>query len=541
MGWCLLLGLLAGLAFIPSYVVVHLFLSSSPAPVRYFVTGSLATFVAAVCLVGRLSETQIHQQLALRPASARHLLLVVFLAPPLALLSTEAANGATRFFPSGISETATTDPAAPPSARVGLPGWEEMVREMARQPWWLILLAGCLLPALGEEAFCRGFLGRGLVARYGPVLGVLLTSLLFGLLHIDPVHACATAVGGIGLHVVYLTTRSLWAPILLHALHNALMFAETRLAQDTHLDLTGQYEAPHLAPSLVLAAAAAVSLLFFLFYRTRTRWLRPDGEEWSPGYVSAEMPPPGVEATACLARPGRGPLLGVAAGYLAFAGVALSHAFPGTPRGAWGYVERGNQHLKRGELDDAIADYTEAIRLVPNDPSAYFNRGLARFNKGQHAEALPDFDRAIELDPKMADAYLYRGMARHNLRRHDKALADYSQALRLDPEEVLAYTNRARIRFSRQDLDGALADLDEALRRKPVADTLVLRGHLHLRKDAADKAIRDFTEAIRTEPRNAVAFYLRGFAYQARGEDARALDDFKEAARLDPNVAKRFE
>ena len=92
-----------------------------------------------------------------------------------------------------------------------------------------------------------------------------------------------------------------------------------------------------------------------------------------------------------------------------------------------------------------------------------------------------------------------------------------------------------------ENLDGALADLDEALRRKPVADTLVLRGEVYLHKDAADKAIRDFTEAIRMEPRNAVAFYLRGFAYQARGEDARARDDFKEAARIDPDVAKRFQ
>src|SRR5262249_23795443 len=152
------------------------------------------------------------------------------------------------------------------------------------------------------------------------------------------------------------------------SLHNALVFAGMRLAQDADFDLTGQYDAPHLPPSSLLAAGAAVLLLFFLFYRTRTRWLLPGGGERSPGYGTAEMPPAGVEAVARSLWPDRVTLLAGAVGYLAFAGVAVYHTAPGDPRSAWGYNERGNRHLDRGEFDDAIADYTEAIRLAPKDP-----------------------------------------------------------------------------------------------------------------------------------------------------------------------------
>jgi len=60
-------------------------------------------------------------------------------------------------------------------------------------------------------------------------------------------------------------------------------------------------------------------------------------------------------------------------------------------------------------------------------------------------------------------------------------------------------------------------------------------------QDAPDEAVRDLTEAIRLEPGNAEAFYLRGFAFRARGDDARARDDFQEASRLDPDIAKRFQ
>jgi tetratricopeptide (TPR) repeat protein len=386
---------------------------------------------------------------------------------------------------------------------------------------------------LGEEAFCRGFLGRGLVARAGPALGVLLTALLFGLLHIDPVRVCATAVLGVGLHVAYLSARSLWAPVLLHALHNGLVFAATRLAQDADLDLTGQYDAAHLAPSLVVTAGVAVLLLFVLFYRTRTRWLLPDGGEWSPGYVTAEMPPASVEAVARPRRAGQAAVLAGTAGYLAFAGVALFQIGPGVPHGAGAYVERGNESLERGAFDAAIADYTEAIRLDGNDPAPYFNRALALIGKGRPAEALPDLDRAIELGPAMAKAYLQRGLARHDLGRYDEALADYDRALRLDPGLPLAHANRGLIRLDRRDLDGALADLD-------AANLFLARGQAHLEKGTPGEAVRDLGEAIRLEPDNAEAFYLRGIALRARGEDDRAQADFREAIRLDPETRQRF-
>lgn len=84
-------------------------------------------------------------------------------------------------------------------------------------------LGGCLLPAVGEEVMFRGFLGRGLLARYGLAGGTLLSA-MFSLMHADPVQALAVLVLGITLQGVYIATRSLFAPMLLHGLNNALAF-----------------------------------------------------------------------------------------------------------------------------------------------------------------------------------------------------------------------------------------------------------------------------------------------------------------------------
>ena len=77
-------------------------------------------------------------------------------------------------------------------------------------------------PAIGEEVIFRGLIGHGLTARWGVVRGVLMTSLLFAIAHISPSHALATIPIGIFLHVTYIATGSLWAPIIVHFLNNAL-------------------------------------------------------------------------------------------------------------------------------------------------------------------------------------------------------------------------------------------------------------------------------------------------------------------------------
>ena len=63
---------------------------------------------------------------------------------------------------------------------------EAMVKEFRTWPWQFGVLVIGLGPGLSEELWCRGFLGRGLVEHYGVILGVLLTSFLFGLIHGDP-------------------------------------------------------------------------------------------------------------------------------------------------------------------------------------------------------------------------------------------------------------------------------------------------------------------------------------------------------------------
>jgi len=57
---------------------------------------------------------------------------------------------------------------------------------------------------------------------------------------------------------------------------------------------------------------------------------------------------------------------------------------------------KGNGHLERGELDEAIRCYTRAIALYPNNTRAFYNRALAHDRRGEAEEAALDYAEALK-------------------------------------------------------------------------------------------------------------------------------------------------
>jgi tetratricopeptide (TPR) repeat protein len=111
------------------------------------------------------------------------------------------------------------------------------------------------------------------------------------------------------------------------------------------------------------------------------------------------------------------------------------------------HVNRGILHLRRGNIDAALADFDRAIALDPEQPESYLNRGHALILREQAAPALSMFEQAISRNTRRpALAYYGRGMANETLGNLMAAYRDYTRASQLDPEWAVPREDLSRFR-----------------------------------------------------------------------------------------------
>ncbi|MFI3324163.1 MAG: type II CAAX endopeptidase family protein [Rikenellaceae bacterium] len=89
---------------------------------------------------------------------------------------------------------------------------------------WPLLVALVVAAPIFEEYICRGLIYGAVRAKWSIVVGLVVSSLFFGLMHLHPSMIVNAFFMGLILGYIYIRTRSLFAPILLHAFNNGLAY-----------------------------------------------------------------------------------------------------------------------------------------------------------------------------------------------------------------------------------------------------------------------------------------------------------------------------
>lgn len=137
----------------------------------------------------------------------------------------------------------------------------------------LILVA--LLPAIAEEYVFRGCVARAF-ARKGYVFAVFMSALLFAIMHGSPLQLVHQFLIGVVCAVLFFATRSLWPPIILHFLNNAIAlvlgYVQNRGSAFAVAEVW-QY-----VVMCVVGAAATIGLLIAAIYLCKARAAKVDPE-----------------------------------------------------------------------------------------------------------------------------------------------------------------------------------------------------------------------------------------------------------------------
>ena len=131
------------------------------------------------------------------------------------------------------------------------------------------------------------------------------------------------------------------------------------------------------------------------------------------------------------------------------------------------YNFRGQHWQVDGEMDRAIADYTEAVRLDPKYFRAYYNRANCFTANGDADKTIADLDTVLQLDPKVQYAYTNRGLAWLGKGEYERAMADFRAGLALDPADDLDYWATAMAHYAQGRFEAAAADMDIAWEKRP--------------------------------------------------------------------------
>lgn len=87
-------------------------------------------------------------------------------------------------------------------------------------PWLALLTTGILAPIVEEIAFRRG-IQKSVTDKFGPVVGIAVASISFGVMHGNFFQGIFAALMGIILGIVYEKTGNLWYTTIIHIVNNS--------------------------------------------------------------------------------------------------------------------------------------------------------------------------------------------------------------------------------------------------------------------------------------------------------------------------------
>jgi len=169
---------------------------------------------------------------------------------------------------------------------------------------------------------------------------------------------------------------------------------------------------------------------------------------------------------------------------------------PEVPYISRAYGNRGIDYSKKGEHQLAADDFTQALRIKPDDAQTYYNRGFEFLQMNQLQMARKDFDSAIIYEPRQAVIYARRAIVFYRLSDNRQALRDCNTALNIDSSMYDVYNLRAALFYNTKQYDSCLFDLNKSIQIKPdFSDAYLNRGLLHQQANRRDDACSDFLKA----------------------------------------------
>ncbi len=172
------------------------------------------------------------------------------------------------------------------------------------------------------------------------------------------------------------------------------------------------------------------------------------------------------------------------------------------------HLEQGQILYDAGKVDEAIAEWQEALRLAPEAARAHHLLGLAFRDQKDHTQAAAAFQQALRIEPDNATAHVHLARAFEALGKEQEAFDTYQKALQLVPSAPYVHNRLGYILAGRKDWQGAA---------------------------------NEWYQTIQLAPRYAYAYANYGEALEKMGRQKDALSTYKNAVPICVRFTQAFE
>lgn len=236
------------------------------------------------------------------------------------------------------------------------------------------------------------------------------------------------------------------------------------------------------------------------------------------------------------------------------------------------FIKEGDNFLKMGNWNDAMASYGSAVTADPSYADAYMKRAMLNERLGAHMEAEADYGRAVALNPysvcifdqrckldMLAIEYFSSGGTEDisknaqpiqldqdadyfvNIGAYKEAMVIIDSLISIGFERDFEYTKKALVYLLQDDFISCEEFADSALMlSNQSALAHDLKGLSQLKRGKFTESISSFSEAIGIDPSFSVAYLNRAMAHLRIGNNDAAMADLKSSIEMNQEAALAY-
>lgn len=195
-------------------------------------------------------------------------------------------------------------------------------------------------------------------------------------------------------------------------------------------------------------------------------------------------------------------------------------------------VLSGKDSLK-SMAHEILDDYQRAIQMMRDYPQAYVNRAQILTNLGDFEAAIVDIKHAIELQPR-AGYYFELGNVYYRSQNFQAARENYQKSISLNRNNFKAHCGLADFYFNKGDWKNAAAEYLSANRIHESGYAFGQLGWAYFRLGRFEEAKKNFNTALRYNPYDFISHHGLARSYVSLKDFQSALDSYNQTLTFVP-------